>query len=50
MAFLADEVEEIIDAALDGTLADRERDKATFARSAAATVGVAETVSVGEGQ
>ena len=50
MAFRADEVEEIIDAALDGTLADRERDKATFARSAAATVGVAETVSVGEGQ
>jgi 2-oxoglutarate ferredoxin oxidoreductase subunit alpha len=50
MAFRTDEVEEIIDAALDGTLADRERDKATFARSAAATVGVAETVSVGEGQ
>jgi 2-oxoglutarate/2-oxoacid ferredoxin oxidoreductase subunit alpha len=39
MAFLADEVEGIIDAALDGTLADRERDKAKFARLAAATVG-----------
>ena len=50
MAFRADEVEEIIDAALDGTLADKERDKATFARSAAATVGAAVTVSVGEGQ
>ena len=50
MAFRADEVEEIIDAALDGTLADKERDKATFARSAAATIGAAETVSVGEGQ
>jgi 2-oxoglutarate ferredoxin oxidoreductase subunit alpha len=50
MAFRADEVEDIIDAALDGTLADKERDKATFARSAAATVGAAVTVSVGEGQ
>lgn len=50
MAFRADEVEDIIDAALDGTLADRERDKATFARSAAATAGAHKTVSVGEGQ
>ena len=50
MAFRADEVEEIIDAALDGTLADKERDKATFARSAAATIGAVETVSAGEGQ
>jgi 2-oxoglutarate ferredoxin oxidoreductase subunit alpha len=38
MAFLADEVEGIIDAALDGTLADKEADKAKFARLAAATV------------
>ena len=38
MAFLADEVEGIIDAALDGTLAQRERDKAEFARLAAARV------------
>jgi 2-oxoglutarate/2-oxoacid ferredoxin oxidoreductase subunit alpha len=39
MAFLADEVEGIIDAALDGTLAEKEKDKARFARLAAATVG-----------
>lgn len=38
MAFRADEVEEIIDAALDGTLNETERDKAKFARLAAATV------------
>jgi 2-oxoglutarate ferredoxin oxidoreductase subunit alpha len=38
MAFLADEVEGIIDGALDGTLAEKERDKSTFARLAAATV------------
>ncbi len=38
MAFLADEVEGIIDAALDGTLAEKESDKAKFARVAAATV------------
>jgi 2-oxoglutarate ferredoxin oxidoreductase subunit alpha len=38
MAFLADEVEGIIDVALDGTLADKETDKAKFARLAAATV------------
>jgi 2-oxoglutarate ferredoxin oxidoreductase subunit alpha len=38
MAFLADEVEGIIDAALDGTLRDKETDKAKFARLAAATV------------
>ena len=29
MAFLADEVEGIIDAALDGTLGDKESDKAS---------------------
>jgi 2-oxoglutarate ferredoxin oxidoreductase subunit alpha len=39
MAFLADEVEGIIDAALDGSLAEKEKDKAEFARLAAATVG-----------
>ena len=39
MAFLADEVEGIIDAAIDGTLGDKENEKATFARLAAATVG-----------
>ncbi|GAC1647351.1 MAG: 2-oxoacid:acceptor oxidoreductase subunit alpha [Mycobacterium sp.] len=38
MAFLAEEVEAIIDAALEGTLSDREIDKAKFARLAAATV------------
>ena len=38
MAFLADEVEGIIDGALDGTLAEKEKDKATFARLAAATI------------
>ena len=38
MAFLADEVEGIIDGALDGTLGDKEIDKAKFARLAAATV------------
>ncbi|ADT98705.1 MULTISPECIES: 2-oxoacid:acceptor oxidoreductase subunit alpha [Mycolicibacterium] len=38
MAFLADEVEGIIDSALDGTLGDKEIEKAKFARLAAATV------------
>ena len=38
MAFLAEEVEGIIDAALDGTLREKETDKAKFARLAAATV------------
>ncbi|MUL83575.1 MULTISPECIES: 2-oxoacid:acceptor oxidoreductase subunit alpha [unclassified Mycolicibacterium] len=38
MAFLADEVEGIIDAALDGTLGEKENDKAKFARLAAATI------------
>ena len=46
MAFLADEVEGIIDAALDGTLGDKEIDKAKFARLAAATVDV-EVTGVG---
>ncbi|MFN6553028.1 2-oxoacid:acceptor oxidoreductase subunit alpha [Mycolicibacterium septicum] len=40
MAFLADEVEGIIDAALDGTLGEKESDKAKFARLAAATIEV----------
>lgn len=40
MAFLADEVEGIIDGALDGTLSETETDKAKFARLAAATAGV----------
>ena len=38
MAFLADEVEGIIDSALDGTLGDKELEKTKFARLAAATV------------
>ncbi|MCT7369558.1 2-oxoacid:acceptor oxidoreductase subunit alpha [Mycolicibacterium llatzerense] len=38
MAFLADEVEGIIGAALDGSLREKETDKAKFARLAAATV------------
>ncbi|WKG01615.1 2-oxoacid:acceptor oxidoreductase subunit alpha [Mycolicibacterium sp. HK-90] len=38
MAFLADEVEGIIDAALDGTLGEKEADKAKFAKLAAATI------------
>ncbi len=46
MAFLADELEGIIDAALDGTLAEKESDKAKFARLAAATVST-DTVGAG---
>ncbi|BDX31333.1 2-oxoglutarate ferredoxin oxidoreductase subunit alpha [Mycobacterium antarcticum] len=38
MAFLAEEVEGIIESALDGTLREKESDKAKFARLAAATV------------
>ncbi|MDT5153487.1 MAG: 2-oxoglutarate/2-oxoacid ferredoxin oxidoreductase subunit alpha [Mycobacterium sp.] len=41
MAFLAEEVEGIIDSALDGTLREKESDKAKFARLAAATVETA---------
>jgi 2-oxoglutarate/2-oxoacid ferredoxin oxidoreductase subunit alpha len=40
MAFRADEVESIIDDALDGTLGEKESDKAKFARLEAATAGV----------
>ena len=39
MAFRADEIEAVIDAALDGTLREMESDKAVFARRAAVTVG-----------
>src|ERR1700758_3668754 len=39
IAFLADEVEDIIDAALDGSLAEKESDKTMVAKLAAATVG-----------
>jgi 2-oxoglutarate ferredoxin oxidoreductase subunit alpha len=39
MAFLADEVEEIIDAALDGTLGEKESAKTGFAVGTAAFVG-----------
>lgn len=42
MAFRADEVEGIIDAALDGTLGEKESDKTKFARLAAATVSTAD--------
>jgi 2-oxoglutarate ferredoxin oxidoreductase subunit alpha len=38
MAFLADEIESVIDAALDGTLSEIESDKAKFARLTAVTV------------
>jgi 2-oxoglutarate ferredoxin oxidoreductase subunit alpha len=41
MAFLAEEVESIIDSAIDGSLRDKESDKAKFARLAAATVETA---------
>jgi len=49
MAFLADEVEGIIDAALDGTLGEKEVEKAKFARLAAATIDetTADTAGVG---
>ncbi len=47
MAFRADEVEAIIDAALDGTLGEIETDKAKFARLTAVTV--AEQAGVGAG-
>ncbi|WP_197380140.1 2-oxoacid:acceptor oxidoreductase subunit alpha [Mycolicibacterium mengxianglii] len=46
MAFLADEVEGIIDSAIDGTLAEKERDKGKLARLAAV---IAEPVATGVG-
>ena len=49
MAFLADEVEGIIDSALDGTLADKELEKTKFARLAAATVEAASADATGVG-
>jgi 2-oxoglutarate/2-oxoacid ferredoxin oxidoreductase subunit alpha len=49
MAFLADEVEGIIDAALDGTLGEKETDKAKFARLAAAIVDVEAAGATGVG-
>ncbi len=47
MAFRADEIEAVIDAALDGTLRDTENDKATFARLTAATVAAGADVEAG---
>jgi len=47
MAFLADEVEGIIDAALDGTLGEKELEKAKFARLAAATIEDTAATGVG---
>jgi len=38
MAFLADEIEGVIDSALDGTLAEKESDKAKLARLGAVTI------------
>ncbi|TQR88397.1 2-oxoacid:acceptor oxidoreductase subunit alpha [Mycobacterium hodleri] len=48
MAFLAEEVEGIIESALDGTLRDKETDKAKFARLAAATIEVPATAEGAE--
>lgn len=47
MAFRADEIEGVIDAALDGTLGDIEREKTKFARRTAATVGAGATAEAG---
>jgi 2-oxoglutarate ferredoxin oxidoreductase subunit alpha len=48
MAFLAEEVEGIIESALDGTLRDKEADKAKFARLAAATIEIPATAQGAE--
>lgn len=48
MAFLAEEVEGIIESALDGTLRDKETDKAKFARLAAATIEIPATAEGAE--
>ena len=48
MAFLADEVEDIIDAAVNGTLSEKERAKTGFAVSTAATVGAAAEIGANE--
>ncbi len=45
MAFRADEIEGIIDAALDGTLREIERDKAKFARLTAARTSAAAVIA-----
>ena len=47
MAFRADEIEAVIDAALDGTLSEIENDKVKFARLTAATVGAGADAEVG---
>jgi 2-oxoglutarate ferredoxin oxidoreductase subunit alpha len=47
MAFRADEIEGIIDAALDGTLGEIENDKVKFARLTAAAVGAGTDAEVG---
>jgi 2-oxoglutarate ferredoxin oxidoreductase subunit alpha len=49
MAFLADEVEGIIDAALEGTLGEKEIEKAKFARLAAATIEAPASEATGVG-
>ena len=47
MAVRADEIEGVIDAALDGTLGDIESDKAKFARLTMATLGAPADVEAG---
>lgn len=47
MAFLADELEAVIDAALDGTLSENESGKERFARLAVATAGSVEKTDAG---
>jgi 2-oxoglutarate ferredoxin oxidoreductase subunit alpha len=47
MAFLADEIEAVIEAALDGTLREIENDKVKFARLTAVTVGAGAETEVG---
>jgi 2-oxoglutarate ferredoxin oxidoreductase subunit alpha len=49
MAFRADELEEVIEAALNGTLGEAERDKTTFARRTAATVRAGANGQTGAG-
>ncbi|MCH9732594.1 MAG: 2-oxoacid:acceptor oxidoreductase subunit alpha [Actinomycetia bacterium] len=48
MAFLADELEGIIDSAFDGTLAEKELEKSEFARLAAATIFSSDDMAAGE--
>ncbi|HPY24800.1 MAG TPA: 2-oxoacid:acceptor oxidoreductase subunit alpha, partial [Mycobacterium sp.] len=49
MAFRVDELEAAIDAALDGTLGEKESGKAEFARSASATIGDVPVATVTSG-